>query len=511
MTPAAPITVPPAPPTFLAPTLSTLASFVKTNFQALPSTTPPPITGQAAYKPPGVLSAQTDSTLYTLSPNIIAVVEYQLEVEKKKKTKGDAAAATIPSSPLHFYAMAFDDSVLFPSGGGQPCDAGTVLLSTSASAESFSLAVVNVVNEASVCIVCASSPVPLPPSILEQPSLVTSSTLLVDQTTRRDHAAQHTAQHLISALALDTFSMQTHSWSLAPITEHCYIDFKLVDDETVEAMDKLENEGTVGKLEGLTNAKIAQNVKVTPAWFSPEDEVFKAKVRSRLLPKGFTGEVRTVEIEGVDMNTCCGTHVPSLGAISSVKFTKTERIKRTTLRIYFVAGDRVLDNFEKNLQQQAAIAKVLSTPNLEEQTVRVSNLFLENKEMKKDISTLWEMIIPYKVADAVENEVFLCDLGESVVDAAIYKKIGMGVLKEKKASACFLISGTDDEATFFAESSDAQVVDGAAKGICALLTGTGGGKTGSRRGKISGGGEGWRKKLDEVKALLVEGGKGVKA
>ena len=225
-------------------------------------------------------------------------------------------------------------------------------------------------------------------------------------------------------------------------------------------------------------------------------------MRSRLLPKGFVGEVRTIEIEGVDMNTCCGTHVPSLGAIMSVKFTKTERIKKTTLRIYFVAGDRVLDNFDKHLRQQSAIAKVLSTPNLEEQAVRVSNLFLENKEMKKDIASLWDVIVPYKVADAVENEVYLCDLGESVVDTAIYKKIAQGVLKEKNASACFLISGSDDDATFYAESSDAKVVDSAAKDICALLNGKGGGKKGSMMGKIAGAG-GWRKKLDEIKSRLV--------
>ena len=72
---------------------------------------------------------------------------------------------------------------------------------------------------------------------------------------------------------------------------------------------------------------------MTPRWYSPQAPELVAvslkclkevlliicvrttvvQVRSRGLPDDFEGsEVRVVEVEGLDSNMCCGTHVPNL-------------------------------------------------------------------------------------------------------------------------------------------------------------------------------------------------------
>ena len=40
-----------------------------------------------------------------------------------------------------------------------------------------------------------------------------------------------------------------------------------------------------------------------------------------------TGPVRVVALEGVDTNTCCGTHVPTTAHLQAVKLLRTERAK----------------------------------------------------------------------------------------------------------------------------------------------------------------------------------------
>jgi Ser-tRNA(Ala) deacylase AlaX len=38
--------------------------------------------------------------------------------------------------------------------------------------------------------------------------------------------------------------------------------------------------------------------------------------------------VRLVEIQGIDLNPCCGTHVPTTASLQMVKFLKAEPVRR---------------------------------------------------------------------------------------------------------------------------------------------------------------------------------------
>ena len=149
---------------------------------------------------------------------------------------------------------------------------------------------------------------------------------------------QHSAQHLISAVALNTFQLDTHSFSLSQSSLTSFIDF-CFDEKKVSVEEQYSN---LKAVETLVNDRIRQNLSMAPKWLDPQNnaedaQFFQTNVRSRLLPDAITGPIRLVQIGGtdqdhgiaaVDCNTCCGTHVPTLGTLQMIKFFKLEKVKK---------------------------------------------------------------------------------------------------------------------------------------------------------------------------------------
>jgi len=129
----------------LQPTLASLSTQIRA-LTLLPSTTPSP--AAASYRPPGILACQRAPHQQTLRTELLAIQLIAPPAAKKKP----------PTPPPALHALTFADSILFPTGGGQPCDTGTVTLTVSG--VNHDLQVVDVVNESGVCVVVVSGAVP---------------------------------------------------------------------------------------------------------------------------------------------------------------------------------------------------------------------------------------------------------------------------------------------------------------------------------------------------------------
>ena len=176
------------------------------------------------------------------------------------------------------------DTVLFPEGGGQPADGGWL----------GEVPVDDVQRrEGEVVHYLASAVAPGP------------GTLRLDWTRRFDHMQQHTAQHLLSALAADRFGWETTSFHLGEVTS----DVEL-------AVAALPPAG-LAELEEAIAAEVRAARPVSTRRVPPEALPGLA-VRSRGLPAGHVGDVRLVEIAGLDLNTCGGTHLASTAEIECV-------------------------------------------------------------------------------------------------------------------------------------------------------------------------------------------------
>ena len=92
------------------------------------------------------------------------------------------------------FAVVLDDTCLYPEGGGQPCDSGSV----------GGVSVIRVDKVPGQFGVCATLPSPL-----DVGSQVES---LVDWPKRYDAMQQHTAQHLLSAVAGRVARVDTVKW-----------------------------------------------------------------------------------------------------------------------------------------------------------------------------------------------------------------------------------------------------------------------------------------------------------
>lgn len=124
----------------------------------------------------------------------------------------------------------------------------------------------------------------------------------------------HTSQHLLSSL-LDKVSLPTLSWSLTPHPAPCYIEIPRAP--TLDEITQVEKEA---------NKLIRESTKV---WIEVDDqqaqqESEENRKSSRSIPKDYEGGVvRTVCINGVDRNPCCGTHTPSLALLQALHIIPT--------------------------------------------------------------------------------------------------------------------------------------------------------------------------------------------
>ena len=218
-----------------------------------------------------------------------------------------------------------DDTVLFPEGGGQPADHGRL----------GGIEVVDVVRrEGRVHHVLAD------PAEVGGPT-----TLELDWRRRFDHMQQHTAQHLLTAIAADRFGWPTTSFHLQ--AEVC--------DVEIEAPELGSSD--LEALEDAVAAEIRAARPITTRRVEPE-ALDGLEIRTRGLPAGHTGTVRLVEIEGLDLNTCGGTHLRSTAEIESLKLLGSES-RRGGQRLLWIAGGRVRRRLGAHERRNADLRKTL--------------------------------------------------------------------------------------------------------------------------------------------------------
>lgn len=197
-----------------------------------------------------------------------------------------------------------DRTAFYPTSGGQPHDTGVL----------GGARVVDVIDDevGDRIVHCCDAPVALGPVHGQ-----------VDAARRHDYTQQHTAQHLVSALAADRLGWSTESVHFG--AEHATIEFG-TDAAPEQALRALE---------GWSNAAVGEALLVTIGY---EDAAAATGLRK---PPARTGTIRVVTIAGVDRSACGGTHVASTAALGPVLIRGAERI-RGRVRVGFLAGDRAL-------------------------------------------------------------------------------------------------------------------------------------------------------------------------
>lgn len=200
-------------------------------------------------------------------------------------------------------------TVFYPQGGGQAGDAGVLLL-----ADGREVAIADTrKGEAAGEIVhlLADSA----DAALVRPGM--ELTARVDEARRRAHMRFHTATHLLCALV-------PHAVNGCSITAgYARLDFHMS-----EPLDKQVLSDGIARL-------VAEAHPVRHRWISEAElDANPQLVRSMSVqpPRG-QGRVRVLEIEGVDLQPCGGTHVANTAEIGAVVVTKVEKKSAMTRRV----------------------------------------------------------------------------------------------------------------------------------------------------------------------------------
>jgi len=222
------------------------------------------------------------------------------------------------------------DTILYPEGGGQPSDRGWI----------GGVAVEDVRAVAGrVRHYLAGSP-PTGGVRVE-----------LDWPRRFDHMQQHTGQHLLTAVAQERFGWHTTAFHLGAEVSDIELDIAAMAPEQL------------GELAEAVAAGIRAALPVTPRRVSPE-EYARLPVRTRGLPEGFTGGIRLVEIAGVDLAACGGTHVRSTAEVEALKLLGTEPMRGGT-RLFYVAGTRLRRMLAAHHERTARLRQLLGASDAE--------------------------------------------------------------------------------------------------------------------------------------------------
>jgi len=201
-----------------------------------------------------------------------------------------------------------DRTIFYPQGGGQPGDRGELLLE-----DGSRLIVVDTVygaDRTGIVHVLAEG--------TSQPSPGARLIARIDWDLRFKRMRAHTALHLMTAVLP------------FPVTGGAVGEGEgRLDFDSGEAvLDKAE----IGE---KLNALIGRNAPVRYRWISDEELAANpglVKTMTVKPPTG-TGRVRLVEIEGIDLQPCGGTHVAHTGEIGEASVTQIEKKGRINRRV----------------------------------------------------------------------------------------------------------------------------------------------------------------------------------
>lgn len=217
------------------------------------------------------------------------------------------------------WQLALDQTAFYPTGGGQPCDLGT-LISTSPDGEILNVPVLAAEqDETGEIWHTTTKALPAGTSLRGE----------IDFARRLDHVQQHSGQHLVSAVFLRRMKAATVSFHLGE------------DGSTIDLGIAHATPDELAQVEDEANGLIAEDRPVTSR-FVPHAQAAALFAAGQLhkLPHR-EGDIRLVEIAGVELNACGGTHVRSTGQIGGLLIRGTERV-RQNLRVAFVCGLRAV-------------------------------------------------------------------------------------------------------------------------------------------------------------------------
>ena len=235
-----------------------------------------------------------------------------------------------------------DRTAFYPTSGGQPFDLGSLERAR----------VIDVIDEGERIAHVVDRPL--------EPGDVRGE---IDWARRYDHMQQHSGQHLLSAVFIELYRMETVSFHLGQ--ETCTIDLETpaVTAEQVRAVEMRANE------------LVCENRPIVVSFHEAQEDLGLRKASDR------EGVLRVVSIDALDRSACGGTHLHATGEIGPVLIRKLEKI-RNTVRVEFLCGMRAVRRARADYEALTRVGQMFSS-SLDEVPASVAVQMEAAKEAEK--------------------------------------------------------------------------------------------------------------------------------
>ena len=231
-----------------------------------------------------------------------------LEIYREEPYRTEAGAVV---ERVEAGGIILDRTVFYPRGGGQAGDAGVLVLEGGAE-----VAISEAVKGSAPGEVLHVS-APSQDGVLAMLGPGVPVTARIDWARRHRHMRFHTATHLLCAIV----PHQTNGCSITA-------DYARLDFDMVEPLDREALERELDRLVG--EAHEVRTVWITDAELDAKPEL--VRTMSVQPPRG-VGRVRLLEIDGVDLQPCGGTHVANTREIGALRIAKIEKKSARTRRV----------------------------------------------------------------------------------------------------------------------------------------------------------------------------------
>lgn len=343
------------------------------------------------------------------------------------------------------YKIVLDQTAFFSEGGGQTSDTGRIL----------DVQVYDVREKEDVVYHFTKEPLYIGQSVVG----------IIDYKERFSKMQQHTGEHIISGLVNRYFGYDNVGFHLGK--ENVTMDFN--GDLTADDLRKIEYEA---------NEVVAKNIHIN-VFYPDKEELKNINYRSKI---EIEGQVRIVEIPGIDTCACCAPHVKYTGEIGIIKIVSSEKYKGG-IRVSMLCGFRALEDYNIKEQNVNKISVLLSAkPEVISESV--NNLKNEVSTLKGRIFQLQEKLVTDAVNKIKEDDLTAI-LFDDELDNNAMRKFVNGAIKRCKG-LCGVFVGNDSEGYRYILGSLAFDVRDTAKMLNEAFEGKGGGKPEMVQGSLRG-------------------------
>lgn len=211
--------------------------------------------------------------------------------------------------------VVLDRTVFYPGGGGQPNDVGVML-----KADGTELEVSKVSGRGGVIVHT------IPEGSLSVGDTVTCR---IDWDLRHQLMRTHTALHILCGVVWRDYGAQVTGGNMTPLAGRMDFEFENMSAALTE------------EIEAAINVEVAADRAISVE-ILPRAEAFAIpdliRTKINLLPEGIE-QVRTVNINGLDLQADGGTHVASTGEVGRIKITGHQSKGRINKRIRIEVTD----------------------------------------------------------------------------------------------------------------------------------------------------------------------------